>query len=236
MCDRNGNCRNRCAPGRRVCRQVPVRVPYTCMRTERRAYQVHDYFVETNVRFNFDNTNIQDIVDEEFVVSVNGEQARLTATGSKNYFLVLDRSKRSESMGNGVKNVFVTYNVRLVPATLARTVLENGIQNVKLRNGILTYNLGEGFNLRSFNQQIRIFENRRLGTDPLLLDKNLSSRDMNIQSTARTSAVSIDLNNLGIRLPNKMRVILDTKFDIDESKVLNAGEIKTSASANWIFR
>lgn len=236
VCDRNGNCRNRCAPARRVCNTVPVQVPYSCMRTERRAYQVHDYYVETNVRFQFNTADVSDIVREELTMRMTGETASLSANGSNNYFLVLDRQSRNESRSSGVKHINLLYKVNLVPARRAQEVLGNGIQNVKLRSGILTFNLGAGFNLRSFTQQIKIFQNRRFGTDPLLLDRKLSGQDMNVQGTASSSLVTIDLNALGVNIPTKLRVILDTKFDIDENKILNRGELKSSASANWVFR
>lgn len=236
VCDRNGNCRNRCVPGRRVCDSVPVRVPYRCMRNETRAYQVHDYYVETNVRFQFNTNDISDEIRERFTVRITGERAQLTANGSKNYFLVLDRQSRSESRATGVKYVNLVYKVNLVPAKRAQEVLGNGIQNVKLRRGVLTFNLGAGFNLRSFSQQIKIFQNRRLGTDPLILDKHLSSQDMNVQSASRSSLITIDLNGLGVNIPSKLRVILNTKFDIEESKILNKSELKSSATANWVFR
>ncbi len=236
ICDRNGRCRNQCRPGGRVCNTVPVSVPYRCMRNETRAYQVHDYYVETNVKFNFNTSEVSDIVREEFTMRMTGERPSLSVKGSKNYFLVLDRQSRNESRRAGVKYVNLTYKVNLIPANRANEVLKNGIQNVKLRNGILNFQLGAGFNLRSFTQQIRIFQNRRLGSDPLLLDKFLSNREKNVQGAANASQVSIDLNALGVNIPSKLRVILDTRFDIDENKILNKGEIPSSVSANWVFR
>jgi hypothetical protein len=236
VCDRNGNCRNRCAPAQRVCNRVPVQVAYRCMRNERRAFQVHDYFVETNVQFQFNTADVSDIVREEFTMRMVGERATLSAIGSKNYFLVLDRQSRNESRSAGYKYVNLVYKVNLVPAARAQEVLRNGIQNVKLRSGILTFNLGAGFNLRSFTQEIKIFQNRRFGTDYLVLDKRLSGTDMNVQGASNSSLVTIDLNSLGVNVPSKLRVILDTKFDIDERKILNRGQLKSSANANWIFR
>ena len=231
QCDRRGNCRtvNRCRP-------VTQRVPYRCMRTVRQSYQVHDYYVETQAEFDFALPAEMDPIREEISLRMNGEAASLNVNSSRNYFLVLDRQNRTESRRAGVKYVNLTYKVRLVSAEAAKRVLSNGIQNVKLRSGVLSFTLGEGFNLNEFTQQIRIFQNRRLGTDPLLLDKYLSNNEADIQTINNGTEITIDLNSLGINLPSKMRVILDTAYNIDVNKVLNRDEIKTDASANWIFR
>ena len=237
VCDRRGNCRRSCSTGGRICRNVVVNRPYRCMRTETRAVEVFDYFVETKVKFEFNNRNIgADAVKEQFSMRMTGERANLSVASSKNYLIVLDKELRSERAGNGVKNVDLTYKISLLPAQSSSRVLENGIRNVKLRNGILNFTLGAGFNLNDFSQQIRIFKNRRLGTDTLLLNKFLSENDANVQSTASGSAISIDLSSLGVDIPSKLRVILDTKYKIDENQVLNRNEVKLNASANWVFR
>lgn len=231
QCDNRGNCRtiNRCRP-------VTQRVPYRCMRSVRQSYEVLDYIVETAANFDFALPQDLSAVREEMTLKMVGERAQLSVNSSKNFFLVLDAQNRVERRESGVKYVDLTYKVRLVSAEAAKNVLDSGIQNVKLTSGVLTFSLGAGFNLNDFTQQIRIYKNRRLGSDTLLLDRNLASNEADIQQTNNASSISIDLNELGISLPSKMRVILDTKYNIDINKVLNRGEIKTEASANWIFR
>jgi len=233
---RQGVCRNVCPPPVRRCHQVPVSIPYPCTRIETRAFEVHDYYVETTATFDFAEVVDNARVNEEISIGMKGEISSLSAKGSKNYFIMLDSSSRSESRGNGVKYVDLNYKVRLVSAVNARNVLSNGIQNVKLRSGILSFNLGAGFNLEDFSQQIRLFQNRRLGSDILILDRDLALNDMNVISTTNSSNITIDLNSLGVNVPSKLRVILDTKFMIDENKILNKNEVSTSANSNWVFR
>lgn len=236
VCTGRGICRNVCSGGGQQCRNVPTQVSYRCMRTVTRSYQVHDYFVETNVKLQFDNSDVAETVHEQFSVSVTGDRVSLSVNSSKNYFLVLENELRSEQMGTGTKYVDMTYKVRLVAASAAKSVFANGIQNVSLRNGVLNFKLGAGFDLRKFTQQIKIFQNRRLRSDILILDKYLSQSDMNIQTNANESILSIDLNNLGVKVPAKVRVVMETKFLIDTKKVINKNEISTSANANWVFR
>ncbi|MAZ48913.1 MAG: hypothetical protein CME65_10135 [Halobacteriovoraceae bacterium] len=206
------------------------------MRSVRQSYEVLDYIVETTASFDFALPQDLSAVREEMTLKMVGERAQLSVNSSKNFFLVLDAQNRVERRESGVKYVDLTYKVRLVSAEAAKNVLDSGIQNVRLTSGVLTFSLGAGFNLNDFTQQIRIYKNRRLGSDTLLLDRNLASNEADIQQTNNASAISIDLSELGISLPSKMRVILDTKYNIDINKVLNRGEIKTEASANWIFR
>ena len=236
VCDRNGNCHNRCSSGGTVCHQRPTQVPYGCMRTVTRSYEVHDYDVETKVTFEFNLNDSSETVQEKFQVRMNGERATLNVFGSKNYFLVLDKKSRRENREHGVKYINLNYKVRLVPATDVKSVFANGIQNVYLKDSILTFNLGAGFNFEDFTQQIRIYRSRRFRTDPLLLTKLLSNNEMIVKQTNNSSMVTIDLRNLGISLPNRMRVVLDTKSKINMSNVLNKNDVRTSASTNWLFK
>jgi hypothetical protein len=101
---------------------------------------------------------------------------------------------------------------------------------------VVNFSVGAGFNLDNFSQQVRVFQNRRLGTDRLLLNRMLTANDANVQSTASATNISIDLRSLGVNVPSKVRIILDTKYRIDANTVLNRKEVKLDASANWVFR
>lgn len=236
ICDRRGNCRNQCTPGRRVCRQEPRQVRYTCMRNETRAYEVFDYNVETAVRFEIDNSEVQDYAREEVTVKAIGDKTSLVVRGSSNYFVYLESQNRTETRRSQTKFINLDYRIKLIPAYVANNVLKNGYQNVKLRGTILHFSLGAGYNLEDFVQRIRIFRNRRLGTDPLLLNRALSPSEVTITERQNRTDVTIDLANLGIQLPSKMRVILDVNYNLDTNRVLNRNQIKTSASTNWVFR
>lgn len=232
----NNRCRRVCSGGGRVCRDVVRTIPYRCIRRETRAVEVHDYFVETNVKFQFNTTEVAQDAAENFEVKVTGETPNLKVNSSKNYIIILDKQGITSNRQGDVKYIDLVYKVNFIPAAQVNSVLGNGIQKVKLRRGVLNFHLGAGFNFDNFSQKIRIFRNRRLGSDRLLLDKLLTANEANVQSTASASIVTVDLNNLGIDLPSKMRVILDTEYKIDPETVLNKNDIKLDASANWVFR
>lgn len=219
------------------CRNVYQTIPYACDRVESRPYQVFDRYVETNVRFQFNNSELANDVAENFVMKMTGSTPNLSVNSSKNYIIVLEKKSINSRMIGRTEMIDITYKINFVPAEGSASVLADGIQNVKLRSGILTFKLGAGFNFDKFSQQIRIFKNRRLGRDSLLLDRFLSENETNVQTSSYDSRISINLRSLGINLPSKMRVILDTKYkNIDPNTVLNSSDVKTTASANWIFR
>jgi hypothetical protein len=233
---RNNRCRRVCSGGgQTICRNVPVNVPYRCMRNETRAYEVHDYDVSTRAKLNFDLDDVSGGANERFTITMNGEMDSLRVNGSKNYALLLDNKNRSEIRRQGVKDVELNYDVRLVKAKTITQTLGRGIQNVSLRNGILRFSVGKGFNTKDFTQNLKVYRSRRLATDVLLFDRNMMDNEMEVNVNGNTSEVSIDLASLGIQLPAKTRVIMSTSYNLGGAQLLNADEIKTEASANWIF-
>ncbi|MBD65861.1 MAG: hypothetical protein CME62_11685 [Halobacteriovoraceae bacterium] len=226
----------RCRPGRRICRTVPVQIRYRCMRRETRAVQVHDYNVETKVVFNFNNTDVLDDAQEEFQMKMTGETPSLSVKSSKNYMVVVDHDNKTEQRRGGTKYIELTYKINFIPAHKLNQVLGAGIQDVSYRNGVVGFKLGAGFNFNDFTQKIKVYRNRRLGTDILLLDKALAQNDAQIQTSAGATHIKVDLHQQGIQVPSKARIILETSFNIDAQKVLNKNELKFADSVNWVFR
>lgn len=232
---RNGQCHRVCSPPRTVCRTVPVNIPYPCTRMERRAFEVHDYYVETQANLNFDMANVDGGAGEEFLVKMAGEKDTMSVRGSKNYLVMLKNKQRHESRSGDVKQVNISYDVTFASAKKISETLGNGIKNVSLRNGLLQFELGKHFNTADFIQNLKVYRSRRLASDILLFNRNLTQNEMDIQVNGSVAAVTIDLARLGIQVPSKTRVILNTTYNTKGLEVLNPNDIKTEASANWIF-
>lgn len=232
---RNGQCRRVCSQPRTICRNVPVNIPYRCYRTERRPYQVLDFYVDTNAQLNFDASEVNGGAGENFKVTMNGDRDGISVEGSKNYLAMLLNKRRTESRSGDVKRVNLTYDVTFASAKKIRETLGNGIKNVSLRNGILNFELGKSFNTRDFIQNLKVYRSRRLASDILLFDRNLTQEEMDVQVNGSVAAVTIDLARLGINVPSKTRVILNTTYNTRGLLVLNPNDVKTEASANWIF-
>lgn len=232
----NGRCRRVCSGGGgQMCRDVQVRVPYSCMRYEQRAYEVHDYYVNTNVVLNFDLTGVDGGAAENFRVRVDGERAGLNVDTSKNYAIVMKNQYRQEARRGDSKDIDLTYELGFIKTKEINETLGRGIQNVSLKNGILRFSVGRGFNTQEFTQNIKVYRNRSLGSDILLFDRNLSENEMEINTNGSASELTIDLASLGIQVPSKTRVIMNTTYNLNGAQLLNPEDIKTEASANWVF-
>lgn len=235
VCDSSGRCRRVCPRPRRVCRNVPVRVPYSCIRRVRRAFQVHDYYVETSAIFNFDTERAGDNLSETFEVKTKGQHTELNVNGSGRYAILLTNKRRSERMQAGTKLVDLEYDIKFVPARLINGTLKAGIQNVDLDNGVLTFSLGKQFNKRDFVQNIKVYNSRRLRSDILLLEQNLLPSEMQVDRSNNRSMIRVDLNALGVQVPSRTRVIITTSYDLAGAKLLNKDDVTLETSANWIL-
>jgi hypothetical protein len=231
----NGQCRQVCSPPQTVCRNIPVNVPYPCYRTETRSYRVHDYYVETFANLNFDLANVTAGAAEDFKVRVEGEQDGITVATSKNYLVLLTDRSRQEVRHSGVKQVNLTYNLAFANAASINRVLAQGIKNVSLKAGVLTFELGSGFNLNDYIQNLKVYSYRRASSDILLFNRNLMPYELEIQDQGMSSLVTVNLNSLGINVPSRARVILETQYNVEGAKVLNPNDVKTQTNVNWIL-
>lgn len=235
VCDRNRNCRRVCSRPQRVCRNIPVQVPYRCTRTVQEPYEVHDYFVDTEVTFNYDLSDILNGAGEEFTVSVTGKDVNMSVADSGNY-LILKRSENIDSSARGEDlTQSITYDLDFVQMSKVKDALGAGVQDVSYRNGVLYFALGKGFNTKDFIQNIKVYNSRRFRSDVLLFDRNLTDNEMDIQTNGNQTQVSIDMTRLNVDLPSRMRVIMTSKYNTRGATALNAKESELEASANWIF-
>lgn len=236
VCNPVGLCRRVCSPGRQICRNVPVRIPYSCQRQIRQAYEVFDYNVNTTVEFAYELENLLSGAGEEFTVKAVGKQVSVSLNDSKQYLVLKRKTEASSSRQGDLLTQNFSYKFSFVPAKIVQETLGSGVQNVSLNNGVLTFALGKHFNTEDFVQNLRIYEYRWLGRDTLLLDKNLSSDQMSVSTDGELKVVRVNLNNLGIDLPSKIRVIMTTSYDAKGAQIMNADSFELEASANWIFK
>lgn len=235
-CHPERGCRTYCSPPRQICRNIAVQVPYGCMRDVTRSYEVFDYHVNSEVKVSLSVEEEVSQISENFKVSVTGDKVSIKVDSSKNYAIVLDQKNLSERWNGNIKEIQAEYKINLIPAQRINGVLAGGIQNVKLNNNVLSFTLGEGFNLDDFTQRLRIFQYRRIFTDILVYDQSLTSNDLIVVMQGGDSNITIDLNSLGVNVPFQKRIILDTSYNVGDKEILNKTDFKFEASSNWIFR
>lgn len=233
---RNGQCRRICSgPPRRICRNIPVQVPYSCTRIERQPYQVFDYYVDSNIEFNFEG----DVTSaaETFKVTQRGEEVSVNVAASNRYALVLKDTMRSEEMSGNTKFLDIRYFIELVDLANAKEALRNGLREIKLTQNVLTFRAGKGYAVEDFTKHLKLYQSRVIGSDTLLLDRQLADHEITIEEQASDSLVTIDLNQFGINLPNRLKVIFETEYALAGRGLMNQDSVSNlSANFNYLFK
>src|SRR5690606_37379841 len=118
-----------------------------------------------------------------------------------------------------------------------REALGNGLRDVKLTQNVLTFKAGKNYNVEDFKKHIKIFQSRMIGSDTLLLDRQLADHEIKIEEQGNDSLITIDLNQFGINLPNRMRVIFETEYALVNRGLLNQDSVSNlSSSFNYLFK
>ena len=235
VCNR-GHCRRVCSgPARRVCRNIPVRVPYSCTRLESRPYEVFDYYVNSQIELNFEGET--NAAAETFKITQKGEEVQLDAVASQRYALILKDTMRSEEMSGNTKFLDLRYFIELVDLTEARESVANGLRDVKLTQNILTFRAGKNYAGESFSKHLKIIRSKMIGSDTTLLDRQLADHEIKIEEQGEDSLVTIDLDQFGIELPKRMKVIFETEYSLGGEGLLNRDSLTgLSGSFNYLFK
>lgn len=235
VCRAPGQCERRCSPPQRVCRNVPVQVPYSCTRIVREPYDVFDYYVRSQVDFTF----IGDIygTSENFTLTQNQENLSLSVRDSKRFAISARQTSRGDSFNGNTKFIRAHYEVELINIEKSREAFRRGFYDVRLSQNILSFKVLEGFDFNKNYSRLKIFQNRAMATDILLLDREVRESDFIVRDYGREKEVSIDLSKLGIVVPSKLRVILESEIDFRSKYLLNqdiSSDLKTFF--NYIFK
>lgn len=223
---------NRC---RNVCRNVVVRRPYTCYVNRTVPVQVFDYENISKSTFSFVSDGVSNDIAETFVVSQRGSKVGIDVKSSGNYLIKLKKNFEDVQRDRDVRYVTTDYTVSFTDISLAKKVLANGLKGVKLIRNVLKFNVGSGFDLNSFNLNLKLFRNRSFASDILLFDRDV--REIaTLSDNGFITEVTIDLNKLGVNLPSKKRVIVDIDYIVDAYGSINKDDVKLSTSANWKFK
>lgn len=228
VCNSNRQCR-------RVCRNVVVTRPYACWINRRVAVQVFDYENISNITFNFQNNDSNSNINERFTVTQRGSDYKVNVDGSGTYLVRLRKVRENIRRENRVRYVTAEYDVQLTNVALGTKVLGSGLTGVKLSRNVLSFNVGSGFNVDDFTLDLKLYRNRRLGSDVLLFDRDVRSI-ARLDDNGFITTVTIDLNKLGVNVPSKKRIIIDTDYKVDTTGAINARDLRLNATENWVFR
>jgi hypothetical protein len=219
-------CRN--TPQGRVCRREPHyrTVSYPCIQTIRIPYEVKDYDVEANVNLNI-AAHPDLTVGETFKVTLDGDRIFMTASGSKKYFIILNKEEISRTVHGSFKLIKANYSASLVDAAPVVKALQ--MSHIELDESILSFKMGmvEARNLIGF--RLNVAKAPILGSD--------TPNEIQLATDHTSSAASVNLQRLGVELSSGRYTITATAFFKHQGTLLNAAQFeKTEASRTLIYK
>lgn len=223
--------------GRRHCYSQPIyrSVPYSCMRTVKTPYQVKDYDVEARVVV--DITKASELVAAEKIkVTLKGDKLTLTAEGSKNYLIVLKNQQTTPTVSGSVKLIDASYGIEMVEAAPLINALS--MTSISIENGVLNFDLGPVTARENLALSLTVAR-KKLGSDPVLFDRDLTASEVKISRNGHRSLVEVDVENLGVEL-GRGKYALTAKASVKtKGAILNRvqfGELSASRTLIYSIR
>lgn len=220
-------------PYPRYCRTVPVygTVAYPCTQTVPVPYEVKDYDVDAKVVL--DVTKLPEAVTagEKFTVKLLGDTISLEATGSKKFFLVLNKKDERAELQGSIKYLDAYYSVELIEAAPVVKALQ--VNRLSVKNPVVTVDMGTTTS-KYLTMSLKVVRAPLLGSDTVLFDRELTEGEVSLDEN---SMVNVDLSKLGVDL-NGGRFLITAKAYLKvNGKVLNASQFgDLEASKTLIYK
>ena len=221
--------------GQRVCRTVPHyrTISYPCIQTIQVPYEVKDYDVEANVSLDVAKTEIP--AGETFKVTLDGDSIRLSAVGSKKFFIMLNKQNVQSTMTGSLKLIDASYSASLVEAAPVLKALE--MTNISVKDSILSFKMGpvEVRDLIGFNLLVK--KAPILGSDTVLFDRDLSSSEIQLNAQGAGTNADVNIQKLGVQMTSGRHTLTARAFFKHAGSILNASQFeKTEASRTLIYK
>lgn len=223
-------------PQGRVCRTQPHyrTVSYSCIETVRIPYEVKDYDVEANV-----NLSVAALpgatAGETFKVTLNGDQVSLSASGSKKYFLILNKAEISSTINGSVKMIDASYATSLVEAAPVVKALD--LTNISIKDSVLSFKMGPVEVRDVIGFSLNVTKAPLLGSNTVLFDRELTSSEIQLNSQATGSAADVNIEKLGVNLSSGRHTLTARAFFKHEGSILNAAQFeRVEATRTLIYK
>lgn len=232
---------------RRECHQIPGggmqchSIPYSrtysypCIETVRVGYEVKDYDVEAKVDLYVAPITTSLKVGETFKVTLDGDSLSVSANGSKNFFILLKKSEVQSQMTGGLKLMTAGYSAELVEAAPILKSLE--LTNIELRNDVLNFTMGPVAVPEAIGYRLTVTKAPILGSDTELFDRELNASEMELKASEANSIVSVNIQNLGVKLGSGRHKLTANAFFKYAGRLLNGGQFdRTQAGRTLILK
>ncbi|OUR94209.1 hypothetical protein A9Q84_18070 [Halobacteriovorax marinus] len=214
---------------RRVCRSYPIyrREAYTCYERVTIPFEVFDYFVDTNVHFNFEHNQDSSVAPlENFVFGITGDSDYLRETTSGKFLIYARQSRRLTGAGER-RSLDISYNMRLEEIAGNFTPVLHGITQMNVSGEELYFEMGDFTSADPLEIRLKV-KRKKFGSDPVLMNRVLNVAEYTKQSLNDSRArVRIDLAELLPKMKfgkkHEITVTIRLRKNIDE--VINRSDI-----------
>lgn len=222
-------------PRGRHCRQVPYyrTVSYPCLQTIRIPYEVKDFDVEAKVNISIKNLSGL-AANESFKVHLNGDRVSLSANGSKKFFIILKKSQVKSNIYGRLKMIDGVYSVELVEA--APIVKAISVSSISMARPVLSFKTGVSQVPELIGYHLQVLRSPLVGSDTVLFGRELSSREISLNTQGQNSVVSVNLQDLGIDLGSgRYKLTAKALFKYDGT-ILNHSQFDTEGFRTLLYK
>jgi hypothetical protein len=218
-------------PGPRNCYRQPIyrQLPYTCYQQVQVPYEVHDFDTVANVQINFGALPEGINANETIKLVLDGSLLTISAEGSKNLILELNKEDVKTSVNGNVKTIDANYEIGLTNAGLILSALSD--MNASINYNVLTYDLGtlgKGLNI---GHNLKILKVRPLLSDIIMFDRDLNSSELAVTARGERTEYVVDFKKIGTELYNGKFSVNIKSYYKAKGKVLNTADFGDNLEA-----
>jgi hypothetical protein len=231
---------------RRICRQTPQghvchtvpeyrTVSYSCIETVSIPYEVKDYDVEAKVSLEVADLASSLPAAETFKVTLDGDDLRLSATGSKNFFIILKKKNVHSHMTGSLKLMTAAYSAELVEAGPVVKALD--MTNISMKDNVLSFTMGPVSVRNLIGFRLTVSKAPLLGSDTVLFDRELASSEIDLKVSEVNSNADVNIQKLGVTLSSGRHLLTAKAFYKHTGTILNVSEFeRTEAGRTLIYK
>jgi hypothetical protein len=216
-------------------RPVTRTIAYSCIQTVRVPYEVKDYDVEAIV-----DLAVEALPGtppgETFSVTLDEDRLSISALslGRKN-MVILKKEEISSSTAGTVKFFRGAFAASVREAGPVLAALS--ITDIGMRNPVLSFSLGPVAVPELIGFRLTVKKAPVLGTDTVLLDRDLADREITLAPDGAGSLAEVDVERLGVELRNGRYSLTAKTYFKDADALLNRGQFAaTSAARTLLFK
>jgi hypothetical protein len=137
------------------------------------------------------------------------------------------------SMNGSVKMIDSLLSAELVESSPVLKALN--LANISIENGILSFDMGPVENNANIGFALKITKKKLLGSDPVLLDRDLLNSEIEVKATSSGSEADINVNKLGVELSDGKFSLTAKAFAKFNGNLMNTAQFNELSSSRTLI-